>query len=251
MPRLLALSGLLVALTSVGIFGCHEPGTQAANQPGTGGSSAPAPAPSDSPQEKPAVTHASDESAPSPSSDAAAESALATFGGGCFWCVEAVFEELKGVLDVESGYAGGKVLDPTYEQVCTGATGHAEVCQIRYDPRQVSFDKLLEVFFRTHDPTTLNRQGNDVGTQYRSVVFYHSDQQREKAEHYIKKLNEAKAYPNPIVTEVSPAPRYYAAEAYHQDYFRRNPGQGYCQFVIQPKMEKFRKVFGEDVRKAD
>lgn len=168
---------------------------------------------------------------------------LATFGAGCFWCVEAVFQQLKGVKSVVSGYAGGHVQNPTYEQVSTGRTGHAEVCQIQYDPEQISYADLLEVFFNTHDPTTLNRQGNDIGTQYRSVIFYHNDEQREAAEKAKTELDESGAWKNPIVTEVSPLEEFFTAEDYHQDYFRRNPNQRYCQLVIRPKLDKFEKVF--------
>ncbi|MBL8001698.1 MAG: peptide-methionine (S)-S-oxide reductase MsrA [Flavobacteriales bacterium] len=167
----------------------------------------------------------------------------ATFGAGCFWCVEAVFSELKGVVSVTSGYAGGHVADPDYKRVCTGTTGHAEVARIVYDPRQVTFDELLEVFWQTHDPTTLNRQGADVGTQYRSVIFWHTEEQRAKAEHYKAELDRSGAFPAPIVTEISPLPTFYPAENYHQDYYAANPDQGYCQYVIRPKMEKFRKAF--------
>lgn len=173
----------------------------------------------------------------------------ATFGGGCFWCVEAVFQELEGVGSVKSGYMGGQVDNPTYEQVCTGTTGHAEVIQVQYDPEKVSFDTLIQVFWKTHDPTTLNRQGNDVGTQYRSVVFYHNQEQKEKSETYKKKLNETKAYPNPVVTEISPAATFYLAEAKHQDFFNRNPNQPYCRMLIPPKLEKLRQVFGDKLKK--
>jgi peptide-methionine (S)-S-oxide reductase len=172
-----------------------------------------------------------------------AKSAVATFGAGCFWCTEAVFENLKGVTDVVSGYAGGKIPDPTYEQVCTGRTGHAEVCQIHYNPDEVKFVELLEVFWKTHDPTTLNQQGADKGTQYRSVVFYHDDEQKRIAEVYKNKLDESGAFPAKIVTEISPLPKFYVAEDYHQDYYRNNPGQGYCMAVVRPKVEKFKKVF--------
>jgi peptide-methionine (S)-S-oxide reductase len=170
---------------------------------------------------------------------------VATFGGGCFWCVEAVFEEMKGVKDVVSGYAGGAVQNPTYQQVCTGLTGHAEVCQIHYNPEEVSFVELLEVFFKTHDPTTLNRQGPDIGTQYRSVIYYHDDEQKELAESYKRKLNEEKAYRKDVVTEISPLPEFYIAEPYHQDYFRNNPNQAYCAAVVRAKVQKARKVFKE------
>lgn len=174
---------------------------------------------------------------------------LATVGGGCFWCVEAVFQRLEGVTKVVSGYAGGQTENPNYKQVCTGLTGHAEVCQITYDPSVVSFDEILEVFWQTHDPTTLNRQGNDVGTQYRSVVYYHSPEQKEKAEHYKKKLDEAKIFKNPIVTEISPLPKFYPAEDYHQNYFNDNPDQPYCQAVVKSKVDKFKKVFSEKMKK--
>ena len=166
----------------------------------------------------------------------------ATFGAGCFWCVEAVFTELKGVSSVKSGYMGGHTLNPTYKDICTGTTGHAEVIQIEYDPSVVTFDVLLQVFWKTHDPTTLNRQGNDRGTQYRSAVFYHSNDQKEKASTYKKKLNSVNAFPNPIVTEVSPASTFYVAENYHQDYFKNNPNQPYCRALIPPKLEKLKQL---------
>ncbi len=175
----------------------------------------------------------------------------ATFGAGCFWCVEAVFQRIDGVEKIVSGYAGGTNKNPTYKEVCTGETGHAEVCQITYDPQKVTFDELLEVFWKTHDPTTLNRQGNDEGTQYRSVVFYHNDGQKQLAEKYKKELNEVKAYENPIVTEISPLPEFYVAEDYHQNYYNQNPNQGYCAFVIAPKVEKLRKVFKEKLKKGN
>ncbi len=161
----------------------------------------------------------------------------ATFGAGCFWCVEAVFQQLEGVSSVKSGYMGGSLPNPTYKQICTGSTGHAEVCQLKYDPEVISFDELLEVFWKTHDPTTLNRQGNDVGTQYRSAVFYHNDDQKQIAESYKKKLNEEKAFRNPVVTEVTAATIFYEAEDYHQDYWAKNPNQGYCRLFIPPKLE--------------
>ena len=182
-------------------------------------------------------------------SDKPASLKTATFGGGCFWCVEAVFQRLKGVEKVASGYMGGQVDNPTYEQVCSGKTGHAEVIQITYDESQVSFDVLLQVFWKTHDPTTLNRQGNDVGTQYRSVVFYHDAQQKELAEKYIKKLNEEKAFPNPVVTEVAKASKFYEAEDYHQNYWNeKGRGNGYCVAIIPPKLEKLKKVFGDKLK---
>ena len=173
----------------------------------------------------------------------------ATFGSGCFWCTEAIFENLKGVHSVVSGYAGGNVLNPTYEEVCTGTTGHAEVTQITYDPSVISYDELLEVFWKTHDPTTLNRQGNDVGPQYRSVIFYHDDEQKQLAEKYKAELDKSGAWDNPIVTEISPLTNYFPAEKYHQDYYNNNPNQGYCAFVIAPKLEKFRKVFKDKLKK--
>jgi peptide-methionine (S)-S-oxide reductase len=171
------------------------------------------------------------------------ELAKATFAGGCFWCTEAVYAQIKGVQSVTSGYIGGQLPNPTYQQVCTGQTGHAEAVEIEYDPQQVPYEKLLEVFFSTHDPTTKNRQGADVGTQYRSGVFYHDDEQKKTAEEVITKLNAAKVFPARIVTEVTPASTFYPAEKYHQDYFANNPFQPYCQAVVSPKVEKVRKVF--------
>jgi peptide-methionine (S)-S-oxide reductase len=168
---------------------------------------------------------------------------VATVGGGCFWCLEAVFEQLRGVEKVESGYAGGATPAPTYEQVCSGRTGHAEVLQVHFDPAILSFRDFLDVFFATHDPTTLNRQGADLGTQYRSVIFYHSPQQKEVAEQRIAELNAEKIWPAPIVTQVVPLQEFYPAEDYHQGYFRQNPGQGYCRAVVSPKVAKFRKQF--------
>lgn len=173
---------------------------------------------------------------------------VAILGAGCFWCVEAVFEELQGVKKVESGYMGGHVDNPTYKAVCTGTTGHAEVAKVTFDPSVVSFKEVLEVFWKTHDPTTLNRQGADVGTQYRSAVFYLSDEQKETAEFYKKKLDESGAYNDPIVTEITAASTYYPAEDYHQNYYALNPNQGYCRFVIQPKLEKFRKAFADKLK---
>lgn len=167
----------------------------------------------------------------------------ATFGAGCFWCIEAVFQQLNGVDTVISGYAGGKIANPTYREVCSGLTGHAEVARITYDPNIISFKELLEVFWQTHDPTTLNRQGADVGTQYRSVIFYHNEKQREEAAFYKAELDASGAFPKPIVTEISPLPTFYVAEDYHQNYFRQNGEESYCQYVIQPKLEKFRKAF--------
>lgn len=169
--------------------------------------------------------------------------ALATFGTGCFWCTEAIFQRLKGVTKVVSGYAGGKVKNPSYKEVCTGMTGHAEVIQLTYDPAIITFEELLEVFWKTHDPTTLNRQGADVGTQYRSVIFYHTEDQKKLAVAYKKKLDESGAYDNPIVTEISPVTEYYPAEDYHQNYYNLNGNAPYCSYVIQPKLDKFEKVF--------
>jgi peptide-methionine (S)-S-oxide reductase len=174
---------------------------------------------------------------------------IATLAGGCFWCLEAVYDEMKGVDSVESGYMGGQTLNPTYEDVCTGRTGHAEVIRIEFDPAVVSFAELLEVFFVIHDPTTLNRQGNDAGTQYRSAIFFHSPEQEKTARDIIARMDGAKLWSNPIVTEVSPAVTYYPAEQYHQEYFVRNPGQGYCSFVVAPKVAKFRKHFFDRLKK--
>jgi peptide-methionine (S)-S-oxide reductase len=173
---------------------------------------------------------------------------LATLAGGCFWCLEAVYKELRGVERVVSGYAGGDVPRPTYRQVCEGTTGHAEVVQVTFDPRQVSFRELLEVFFTIHDPTTLNRQGADVGTQYRSAVFYHSPAQRETAEQTIAELTAARVWDAPIVTEVTPLTEFYPAEDYHQDYFEKNPFQPYCRAVVAPKVAKLRKHFLEKLK---
>jgi peptide-methionine (S)-S-oxide reductase len=172
-------------------------------------------------------------------------SAVATLGGGCFWCLEAVYDDMQGIQSVVSGYMGGHVDNPTYEQVCTGTTGHAEVVQVTYDPAQLSFRDLLEVFFTIHDPTTLNRQGNDVGTQYRSAIFYHDESQKETAESLIAELEKANVWDNPIVTEVVSLAPFYAAEDYHQDYYENNAYQPYCQFVVRPKLEKFRQKFTE------
>ena len=170
---------------------------------------------------------------------------IAVFGGGCFWCTEAVFKELRGVQRVSSGYAGGRTRGPTYEQVCSGETGHAEVIRIEFDPQQVAFRDLLTVFFATHDPTTLNRQGNDVGTQYRSVILYDSEEQRDQAASFIKELTDAGTFRNPIVTTLEPLTEFYPAEEYHQDYFANNPYQPYCQYTIPPKLNKLHKQFSE------
>lgn len=172
----------------------------------------------------------------------------ATLGGGCFWCTEAVYLQLKGVVDVKPGYSGGHVKNPTYNEVCTGNTGHAEVVQITFDPEIVSFSEILEVFFVTHDPTTLNRQGNDVGTQYRSAIFYHSEKQKQTALEIIRALEKEKAYKNPIVTEVTAFDTFYVAEDYHINYFARNKNQPYCQYVVAPKVEKFQKVFKDKMK---
>lgn len=167
----------------------------------------------------------------------------ATFANGCFWCTEAVFQDLEGVEKVTSGYTGGPVKNPTYREVCTGETGHAECLQIVYDPKKISFEDLLEVFWKTHDPTTLNRQGNDEGTQYRSAIFYHDENQKALSEKYKKALNDSGAYSNPVVTEITPFSVFYPAENYHQQYFNLHGNEPYCNYVIQPKVQKFRKVF--------
>ncbi len=173
---------------------------------------------------------------------------FATLAGGCFWCLEAVFEDVEGVVDVESGYTGGRVGQPTYSQVCEGTTGHAEVVRLEFDPSRISYREVLEIFFSIHDPTTLNRQGNDVGTQYRSAIYLHSAEQRSVAEDVIR---EAQAhYRDPIVTELAEAGRYWRAEDYHQEYFRHNPGQGYCMVVVAPKVMKFRKTYASKRRKS-
>lgn len=172
----------------------------------------------------------------------------ATFAAGCFWCVEAQFQQLQGVEKVESGFTDGHVPNPSYKEVCTGSTGHAEACNIIYDPSVISYDELLAAFFTAHDPTQLNRQGNDVGTQYRSGIYYHNEAQKEKAAYYIKRLNDEKAYNGPIVTEVKPYGIFYKAEDYHQDYYNQNGEQGYCRMVIKPKLDKFKKVFGNKLK---
>lgn len=165
---------------------------------------------------------------------------IATFGTGCFWCTEAVFEKLEGVIEVESGFSGGKVKNPSYREVCAGRTGHAEVCQIRFDPEIISYEELLDVFWHTHDPTTLNRQGNDVGTQYRSVIFYHSEEQKRLAEKSRAEMEKSGLFKDPVVTQITAFEAFYPAEDYHQDYFRNNPDQPYCIFVVKPKVEKFK-----------
>ncbi len=169
----------------------------------------------------------------------------ATFGSGCFWCTEAIFELVDGVIEVESGYSGGNIINPTYEEVSSGKTNYAEVTRIKYDANKVSFIKLLEVFWKTHDPTTLNRQGADVGTQYRSIIFYHDLEQKKLSETYLEKLDNSGAWLSPIVTKIEKLENYYKAENYHQDYFKINPTQAYCSYVISPKVEKFKKVFSD------
>jgi peptide-methionine (S)-S-oxide reductase len=179
----------------------------------------------------------------------ATQNEVATLAGGCFWCLEAVYDQLRGVEDVVSGYAGGRVPAPSYEAVCTGRTGHAEAVQITFDPQTISYRDLLDVFFTIHDPTTLNRQGADVGTQYRSAIFYRTPEQKQIAEQAIADLRAGQVWPNPIVTEITPYTEFYPAEDYHQEYFARNPNQGYCQVIIAPKVAKFRKHFMERLRK--
>ena len=173
---------------------------------------------------------------------------VVTLGGGCFWCIEAIFEELNGVEQVESGYSGGRVDDPTYEQVCTGTTGHAEVVQVTFDPKTISLKEILEVFFTVHDPTTLNRQGADIGTQYRSVIFCRSEEQNTLAEQVIREIQKAKLWKAPIVTELVPFKAFYSAEEYHQEYYKKNPGQAYCRIVIAQKMKKFREHYKDKLK---
>jgi len=177
------------------------------------------------------------------------ENEIATLGGGCFWCIEAVFDDLKGVLSVESGYSGDTMAQPTYEQVCSGKTGHAEVVQITFDPRTILYEDILRIFFTVHDPTTLDRQGNDAGTQYRSVIFYHDERQKQIAEEIINEIESQKLWDNPIVTELSRFKAFYEAEGYHQEYFANNPNQPYCRIVIAPKVAKFRKVYHDRLKK--
>lgn len=174
---------------------------------------------------------------------------IATFGTGCFWCTEAIFQQLEGVIKVTSGYSGGHVANPTYEQVCDKTTGHAECLNIEYDRTKITFDDLLEVFWKSHDPTTLNRQGNDVGPQYRSVIFYHSDEQKEKAEKYRSELDKGGVFSDPVVTEIAPFTIFYPAENYHQDYYNNNGAQPYCAYVVRPKVEKFKKIFQDKLKK--
>jgi peptide-methionine (S)-S-oxide reductase len=185
-----------------------------------------------------------------PADETPADPAVATFGNGCFWCTEAVFQQLAGVHSAEPGYTGGGVKNPSYEQVCTGNTGHAEVIRITYDPKIITYAELLEVFWKTHDPTTLNRQGADEGTQYRSAIFYHSKEQKEQAEHYKRELNSSGAFARPIVTQIVPAETFYPAEDKHKDFYLRHPTQGYCQMVIAPKLEKFEKAFKKKLKPA-
>ena len=179
-----------------------------------------------------------------------AEAEVASLGGGCFWCLEAVYLEMKGVLKVESGYMGGNVVNPTYEQVCTGRTGHVEIVEVTFDPGATSFREVLEVFFSIHDPTTRDRQGNDVGPQYRSAIFYHGEAQRAVAEEIIRELTEERVFSAPIVTAIEPATPFYKAEDYHQDYFRNHPAQPYCAFIVAPKVKKFREKFSERLRRG-
>lgn len=183
-----------------------------------------------------------------PSTTPAGETEVATFGSGCFWCTEAVLQQMKGVRKVESGYSGGWVKNPTYEEVCTGTTGHAEVVQVTFDPKVISYPELLEVFWRSHDPTTKNRQGNDTGSQYRSVIFYHTERQKQLADRYKRKIDEAGVYHSPVVTEIVPYTEFFPAEGYHQNFYANNPRQGYCRVVIGPKLEKLRKVFHEKLK---
>ena len=177
-----------------------------------------------------------------------AQTETIVLGGGCFWCTEAVFDRVQGVLDVESGYSNGETVRPTYEQVCTGRTGHAEVIKVDFDPAQITLREILEIFFVVHDPTTLNRQGNDVGTQYRSGIYYSSEAQKQVAEEVIREITESRTYRSPIVTEVRPLANYSTAEDYHQDYFLNHPDQGYCAFVVGPKVEKFQKTFASRLK---
>ncbi len=171
-----------------------------------------------------------------------------TLGGGCFWCTEAVFDRVKGVTDVESGYSNGQAVDPSYEEVCTGRTGHNEVIKVTFDPREITLDEILQIFFVVHDPTTLNRQGNDVGTQYRSGIYWNTPEQKQVVENMVSELDKQKAFSAPIVTEIQEVKNYWPAEAYHQEYFTQHPNQGYCAFAVGPKVEKFRKTFAERVR---
>lgn len=197
-----------------------------------------------------AAEHSAASNATSATSNPSDKLETATFGEGCFWCSEAVFQRLRGVKSVVSGYSGGNVEKPSYEQVCSGRTGHAEVIQITYDPKQISFDELLNVFWQTHDPTTPNQQGHDIGTQYRSAIFYHNDAQRRVAEQYKQQLDKSGVFKRPIVTEITAFKNFFPAEKYHQNYFNDNPSQQYCQFVIRPKVEKFNKDFKDLLKDA-
>lgn len=187
---------------------------------------------------------------PAPTPSGPGDLSLATFGGGCFWCIEAVFDDLEGVIDVAPGYSGGSKVRPTYEQVCRGDTGHAEVIQLKFDPRTISYEDILRIFFTVHDPTTPNRQGHDVGTQYRSVIFAHDAAQLEAAKRVKQEIESAHLWPSSIVTEITPFQAFYPAEEYHRDYYRRNPSQGYCQMVIAPKVVKFRKQYANRLKRA-
>lgn len=200
-------------------------------------------------RESPAIAMPDEQEGDSKSDGSKKEMAIATFGGGCFWCVEAAFEQLEGVSSVVSGYEGGHVKNPTYEQVCTKKTGHIEVCQIHFDPEIVSFDELLSVFFKIHDPTSRDRQGADAGPQYRSVIFYHNDEQKETAKEHIKKLEASRKLGRKVVTDVLPTETFYVAEEYHQDYFAKNPFAGYCQAVVRPKVEKVQEEFSDKLKK--
>ena len=174
----------------------------------------------------------------------------ATLGGGCFWCLEAVYEQMEGVISIESGYSGGARPNPSYDQVCSGATGHAEVVQVEFDPAVTTYREILQIFFTIHDPTTLNRQGNDVGSQYRSIIFYHSDEQKETARNVIEEIEKAEVFPSKVVTEVVPLEQFYSAETNHQDYYARNQSQPYCQYVIAPKVAKIRKLYFDKLKKS-
>ena len=197
-------------------------------------------------------SYAGDEKLSQSSSEPATKTeATATLAGGCFWCTEAVFERMQGVKDVVSGYIGGTVANPTYEQVCTKTTGHAEAIEIIYDPTETTYEELLEVFFKTHDPTTRNKQGADEGPQYRSAVFFHDEEQKKSAENYIEKLNKSGEFNSPIVTTLEKATKFYPAEEYHQDFYRRNPNYGYCQFVVRNKVRKFNREFGDKLKKPN
>jgi peptide-methionine (S)-S-oxide reductase len=197
------------------------------------------------PESFPVLEPAEIDTAPPPSTE---ETEVATFGSGCFWCTEAVFQQMKGVRKVESGYSGGSVPSPTYQQVCTGRTGHAEVVQVTFDPKVISYPELLHVFWRSHDPTTRDRQGNDSGTQYRSVIFYHSERQKQLAERYKQKIDAAGVFRAPLVTEIAPFTEFWPATADHQNFYASNPRNGYCQNIIDPKIEKLRKVFQDKLK---